>query len=143
MKTVNTFKADIYVGLRPAYNPSAVCWGTRRSIATRICQKYCDKVGLGLTITDTEFIYTEGNEHGLIVGLINYPRFPSIPYEVIEHAENIARKLLKELEQERVSIVTSDKTYMIEKDTELVVSLELCTDPVKKPTVGEIPRIDM
>ena len=108
MKTVNTFKADIYVGLRPAYNPGAVCWGTRRSIATRICQKYCDKVGLGLTITDTEFIYTEGNEHGLIVGLINYPRLPSI-----------------------------------EKDTKLVVSLELRTDPVKKPTVGEIPRIDM
>lgn len=40
------------------------------------CQNYCDKHGLCVTITKTNYIFTGGSEEGYIIGLINYPRFP-------------------------------------------------------------------
>ena len=35
-------------------------------------QKYCDEVGLCVTVTDTWFIYKDGNEPGLIIGFISF-----------------------------------------------------------------------
>ncbi len=47
--------------------------------AHEICRAHCDAVGLCVTVTATSYIYTGGEEAGVIVGLINYPRFPSEP----------------------------------------------------------------
>ena len=41
-----------------------------------ICQKFVDEVGQCVSVTPTEFIYTKGNEEGVVVGFIIYPRFP-------------------------------------------------------------------
>ena len=112
MKEVKTFEAKIYVGLRKGYD------GEVQSIdrVKSVCQFYCDVVGLGVTVTPTEFIYTKGNEPGAIIGLMNYPRFHSTECEVLNHAMVIAKQLLKNLQQERCSIVTTDKTYLLEKE---------------------------
>jgi len=117
MKTVDTYTANIYVGLRPAYKKvEEHILKSNKLLVTDICQKYCDDVGLGLTLTDTTFIYTDGNEPGVIVGLINYPRFPSSPSQIQETTFKLAYQLLGSLNQERLSIVFSDRTVMIEKE---------------------------
>jgi hypothetical protein len=110
MKVVDTYQANIYMGLQHAY--SGVMSPMEQGIA--ICKKYCDDVGLGVTFTSTRFIYVYGDEAGFIVGLINYPRFPSLPIDIAHHAETLGGILMKELKQERFSIVFPDKTIMYE-----------------------------
>ena len=54
-----------------------------------------------------------------MVGLINYPRFPSTPEKILEHALAIAKLLLDAYKQYKVSVICSDKTYMLEQGIDL------------------------
>ena len=112
MNTVDTYWANVYIGLQESYT------GPSHSILDvyRVCQDYCNEVKLGLTVTPTKFIYVDGQEDGAIIGLINYPRFPSEPKDIRMHAKNIARLCMKELKQERCSIMAPDITYMMGKE---------------------------
>lgn len=108
-KTVQTYEAKIYVGLycrKTLHTHNA-------NEAFRLCQDYCDKVGLCVTFTPTNFIYKGGNEAGCIVGLINYPRFPATKAKIRKTALELAGILLKAMEQQRVSVVFSDRTVML------------------------------
>jgi hypothetical protein len=83
------------------------------SKAADVCREYCDFVGLCVTITDTKYIYTGGEEEGVIVGLINYPRFPSNARTITTQASLLAHKLLDNLGQESCTIQTPDKTIWL------------------------------
>lgn len=74
--------------------------------ARRICQDYCDKNGLCVTVLPVDYIYTNGNEPGVRIGLINYPRFPKTPKEIEEIAFKVAMSLKNGLGQESFSIET-------------------------------------
>ena len=78
--------------------------------AEKYCREHCDDIGLCVTITSTNYIYKDGSEAGVIVGLINYPRFPAEPREIWAKAETLAKKLREELGQESFSIQAPDKT---------------------------------
>ena len=109
MTVVDTYTATIYVG-----TSETGLW-SKEPIrkAKSICQKYCDTVGLCVTVKQVTFIYSNGTEEGVEVGLINYPRFPSNKQTLQMHAVTLAKLLKKELEQKRVSVVFPDNTYMI------------------------------
>ena len=62
-------------------------------LATMICRDFCDKEGLCVTVTPTTYVYTNGQEEGVIVGLINYPRFPAEPGAIYATANALAEKL--------------------------------------------------
>ncbi len=112
MKSNTTFTANIYVGLRHGYS------GELSSVneARQWLQNYCNEVKLGVTLTPTEFIYVDGGEPGVIIGLIQYPRFPKPVEEIKGNALAIANGLMKLCHQERISIVFSDETIMVEKE---------------------------
>lgn len=123
MKVVETYWAKIFVGLRPGYEDVNSCiLRANRQYVEDICQSYCNEVGLCVTITDTKFIYKNGNEPGVIVGLINYPRFPEeygVKFEdtkIRKQSKIIAEKLMVRLKQNRVSIMYPDETVMLEND---------------------------
>jgi hypothetical protein len=78
-----------------------------------IAQRYVENNGLGVTVTPTHFVYPGGNEPGVIVGLIDYPRFPKNPEIIRWHALLLGGMLKDELRQERLSIVFPDKTVML------------------------------
>jgi len=80
------------------------------SQARSICAEHCDKVGLCVTVTETDYVYTGGVEGGVIVGLINYPRFPAEPREIWNRAEALGHKLREGLFQESFTIQAPDKT---------------------------------
>lgn len=86
-----------------------------RDRAERICREYCDEVGLCVTIEPLVYVYTGGNEAGVRVGLINYPRFPSEPEAIFDHARTLANKLMLFLHQQSVSIVASDRTLWLSR----------------------------
>lgn len=79
-------------------------------LAVKTCQTYCDKVGLCVSLEKTRYIYTGGEEIGVSVRLINYPRFPTTEEDLWFKAEVLGHELIKELKQESFSILGLDKT---------------------------------
>jgi hypothetical protein len=72
--------------------------------AVELCREFCDE-GLCVTVTKTDYIYTRGMESGIVVGLVNYPRFEVLNTSVIDHtAERLANHLMEGLYQWSVLI---------------------------------------
>jgi hypothetical protein len=81
--------------------------------ALESCRAYCDDRGFCVTVTPTTYVYTGGQEAGVVVGLINYGRFPSEPRAIFARAKELALKLIADLGQESASIQAPDKTLWI------------------------------
>lgn len=111
MKESTTFWANIYVGLREEYDGKT----HYSEWAIEICQDYCTEVGLGVTVTETIFVYSGGREPGIIVGLIQYPRFPTTELDIMRKAKELGRRLMIAFNQLRISIVTTHRTVMFER----------------------------
>lgn len=112
--TVDTFWANIFVGRKNTKT------GMIHHIdkARELCSDYVNSVGLCVTFTPTEYIYSDSDkedtgEPGFVVGLINYPRFPSEPHIIRRRTMELARILKKAMEQHRVTVMFSDITIML------------------------------
>jgi hypothetical protein len=101
-KTINTIWAKIYIS-GPVEE------------AKQIIRQECLREGLCVTIEPTLFIYKGGEEFGCVVGLINYPRFPSTSESIWDRAVDLAMKLLEGTYQESVLIMSPDKTQWFTK----------------------------
>lgn len=86
--------------------------------AKQVLREYCREVGLCVTISPLDYIYTGGEESGFCVGLINYPRFPSNVEELHDHAAVIADRLRERLCQDSYSIIGLDETIWSTRRTE-------------------------
>ena len=80
----------------------------------QICRRECKKDPLCVTVMPTEFIYDGGEEQGVVVELINYPKFPQSPEDINKRARELATILRDEAYQDSVLtmnwIATSWKT---------------------------------
>lgn len=83
------------------------------SIAEQACREECLREGLCITIDPTLYIYTGGEERGFVVGLLNYPRFPTTPEVLIKRSKDLAIKLLDRTCQHSALIVTPTLTEWI------------------------------
>lgn len=79
--------------------------------AKQVCREFCYAVGLCVTVEPTAYIYTGGEEAGVRVGLINYPRFQAEPAAIRDRAFDLANHLREALCQRSWSVVTSEETY--------------------------------
>jgi hypothetical protein len=104
-----SFNVQIWIGLRREYSDIIHSIDDIR----KMCDDYVNEIGDCVTITPTEFRYVNGNEPGVIVGYINYPRFPRTEEEITARALVLAKRLKIGLGQIRVSVTTPDKTYML------------------------------
>ncbi len=95
----------------PSYPVSIFIAGDQSDAVTE-CLNYCE-VGLCVTVTETRYVYTGDEDFGLIIGLINYPRFPKTPEEIWAHAEALAALLRLRLGQQSYTIQGPDKTVWI------------------------------
>ena len=87
-----------------------ICIAGDPSVAAQTCRKFCYDVGYCVTLTKTEYIYKGGQEAGVIIGLINYPRFPLSPIEILQRAEMLGMLLMEDMFQQSFSIVTPADT---------------------------------
>lgn len=85
--------------------------------AKTICQKFVDEAGDCVSVTPTEFIYSNGNEIGFVVGFIQYPRFPRKKKIIKNRAIHLAMRLMLELNQYKVTVTTPKKSIMLENNT--------------------------
>ena len=77
------------------------------------CRSFCLRQGLCVTVGPTRFIYTGGEETGAVIGLVNYPRFPSEPEKINAVAEDLAREILSACYQHSVLLIQPQNTYWI------------------------------
>jgi hypothetical protein len=106
MRVSDNYEAKIWLGLREGYTshqyfPSAV---------ENVVSDWCTKKKQCVTITPTKFVYVktddtgEGMEDGVIIGFINYPRYPQSQAEIRNRAIELGKLLMKTFKQYRVSI---------------------------------------
>lgn len=93
----------------PSY-PVSIFMAGDIAAATDYARLYCDDHGLCVTVAPATYVYTGGQEAGFIVGLINYPRFPSSLDGLWETAERLAAYLRERLYQDSYTIQAPDKT---------------------------------
>jgi len=97
-------------------NKSSVTTGVKIYIAgnyadaQRVCREFCFKYGACVTVTPTEYVYTGGQEAGVIVGFINYPRFPKSLDEIQDQAQELAKELCHQLYQKSYTIEGPNET---------------------------------
>jgi hypothetical protein len=94
----------------PAYPVSIFIAGDAK-LARMICRDFCDKEGLCVTVTPTTYVYTGGEAEGVIVGLINYPRFPAEPGAIYATANELAEKLCQLMGQQSFTVQTPDAAF--------------------------------
>lgn len=107
--TVTSYNYTLYIGLKD--RASGLIYDKKDAL--NVIQDYCDKNGLCVSVTDVDYIYTNGNEPGLALGFINYPRFPKADVSIKKDVITIAQLLMTQLSQIRASIVHKDSTIMI------------------------------
>lgn len=85
-----------------------------KDIIEQACREFCFAAGLCcVTVTETKYIFTGGEETGVIIELINYPRFPK-PWEKIrDQAQHLAKMLCDRCRQHSVLIMDSDETMWL------------------------------
>jgi hypothetical protein len=86
--------------------PVSIFIGGHYPTALDACLAYCNEVGLCVSVTETRYVYTGGETWGVIVGLINYPRFPAEPAHIEAKAVGLGMRLREALGQESFSVQT-------------------------------------
>jgi hypothetical protein len=84
-------------------------------VVKQTCRKVCLDEGLCVTVEPTTFIYTGGEESGVVVGLIAYPRFPQSNEAIWKRAFNLARTMLDDACQHSVLIMDHDNAEWLSK----------------------------
>ena len=118
MKITNTIEAKIFLGLREGYTSNY----KNMSDVYSFLSEYCTQNKLTVSVTPTKYIYVNGEEDGVIIGLINYPRFPSTKEEIKKIALDLGQKLLELFYQYRVTIIinslneSDSSTIMLENN---------------------------
>lgn len=114
---IKSFNIQIWVGLKDNF----LEWDF--SSLENFIQNHVNDLGECITITPTRYIYTNGNENGVVIGYINYPRFPKDEAELIKRSLDLAEKLMFKFNQCRVTVTTPNKTYML-LNTELIQEIK-------------------
>ena len=106
MKICDNYEAKIWLGLRKGYTDT---YYSQKMVA-ELVSTWCTEKKQCVTITPTQFVYVKtdetgvGMENGVIIGFINYPRYPLSEAEIRNRARELGNILMKEFEQYRVSI---------------------------------------
>jgi len=86
-----------------------------KAVIEQVCREHCMEVGLCVTVQAAEFIYTGGQESGVEVGLVNYPRFPSTPVEIKAKALTLAEKMIERACQWSALVVTPTESVWLDR----------------------------
>lgn len=78
-------------------------------VAKQLVREYCMK-GLCVTVAPVSYIYTGGEEAGILVTLINYPRFPTNENGLVYDAEQLGFTLMEKLCQQSFCVQGPSKT---------------------------------
>lgn len=93
-----------------------------KNLARQVLQEYVMR-GICVSISDEEYIYKMGNESGIVVNLINYPRFPKEEHELLEQALDLANILIEKLFQGSCTVIdyNGDSYFISRRENDNVI----------------------
>ena len=100
MQIIDNYEAKIWLGLRSGYTDNH----NSPEDVKQVIKKWCIDIGQSVSISPTEFIYPHGSENGLVIGFINYPRYPLSEAEIKNRSIELGTLLMKTFNQYRVSV---------------------------------------
>lgn len=84
-------------------------------VAKQLLRAECMREGLCVTVESTTYIYTGGEESGYVVGLVNYPRFPSDQASISARALSILHLLLEGTHQHSAMLIGPDESRWVSR----------------------------
>ena len=85
--------------------------------AEDICRQFVSR-GACVNVSETNYIFKYGEQTGVCVELINYPRFEKLPVEISTMANDLGILLMEGMNQGSFSIVTPTQTYFYDRREE-------------------------
>lgn len=106
---MKSFEAKIFVGFKERDT------GILHTLeeCESLCQDFVNENPQCVSVTPTEYIYTNGREPGAIIGFIQYPRFPTDEEILKDLSLQLAKRLLLALGQYRVTVNFPDEVVML------------------------------
>ena len=110
MKILPSYNVQIWCGLREGYTDIVHDYDEVNDVIDKWIKSNPDCV----TITPTQFVYKDGWENGVIIGWIQYPRFPRSKEDIKGRAVKLGYLLMETFKQNRITITTPDESIMLE-----------------------------
>lgn len=89
-------------------------------MAKQIVRKFAKSNNICVTIEPTLYIYSGGEELGYVIGLINYPRFPSTPEELWNKSIALVRLLHDGTFQWSALVMSPERTLWLSDREEYI-----------------------
>lgn len=126
-KSCKTFTARVTIGLKKRYTTDiisiAVFKETLLKFQKIILEKY--KVELSTTIRQCEIFFLGQDEPSVELEFIQYPKFPQKESVLKNAIIELTKLMMLELEQNRVVIVFTDETIMLEQSDAIDPNIQL------------------
>ncbi len=87
------------------------------NVAEQIIREFCMS-GFCVNITENKYIYTGGEETGICVEIINYPRFPKKRLFLEQETRRLAKALLDGMHQGSYTVMFPDETEYFDRRDE-------------------------
>ena len=126
-KKSKTFTATATIGLIRGYDNQMISIVEFKEVLLaaqkKIYQDY--KIGLSAKLSPCEIFFLGQNEPSMELQFIQYPKFPQEEAVLKKAIVALIEIMMLELEQNRVVIVCTDETIMLEQSEEIDPSIQL------------------
>ena len=118
---IKTFQASIFIGLEYGYTQKQINENLVIESLSEL-QKQLSKekdIYLSASVSKTVIVLNNHKEQHLKIDFINYPKFPLSEEIFKDEVLIIGKELMKQFEQNRIIIIFTDETVMLEASEEL------------------------
>ena len=118
---IKTFQASIFIGLEYGYTQKQIDENlVIESLSELQKQLSAEKnIFLSASVSKTNIVLNDQNEQHLKIDFINYPKFPLSEEIFKDEVLHFGKELMKQFEQNRILIIYTDETIMLEKSEEI------------------------
>lgn len=118
---IKTFQASIFIGLEYGYTQKQINENlVIESLSELQKQLSAEKnIFLSASVSKTNIVLNDQNEQHLKIDFINYPKFPLDENIFKDEVLIIGKELMKQFKQNRILIIYTDETVMLEQSEEI------------------------
>ena len=118
---IKTFQASIFIGLEYGYTQKQIDENlVIESLSELQKQLSAEKnIFLSASVSKTVIVLNNQKEPHLKINFINYPKFPLDENIFKDEVLIIGKELMKQFEQNRILIIYTDETVMLEQSEEI------------------------
>ena len=118
---IKTFQASIFIGLEYGYTQKQINENlVIESLSELQKQLSAEKnIFLSASVSKTNIVLNDQNEQHLKIDFINYPKFPLSEEIFKDEVLHFGKELMKQFEQNRILIIYTDETVMLEQSEEI------------------------